>query len=265
VNGVRAAQLGVIVAVIGIGSLWVRPARSAAQSAPPRTGRFIFLRDCAVCHGADATGTNDGPSLQGVGRAAVDFWVSTGRMPLVSDPARDPQTRELRPVPEDQLGNPNAPARRHAPAYTPDVIAALVDYVATIAPGGPDIPAVSTAGADIATGGEVYRLECAACHSWAANGGALYQREAPSLSRATVTQIAEAIRTGPDEMPRFGTSAIPDDQLGDVVAYVQYLDHPNDRGGDPLWHLGPVAEGGVSLIGGMGALLLITRWIGERT
>jgi ubiquinol-cytochrome c reductase cytochrome c subunit len=203
--------------------------------------------------------------LQGVGKAAVDFWVSTGRMPLVSDAARTPTDRTLRPVPEVQLGDPNAATKRHSPAYPPDVIRQLVDYVSSIAPGGLDIPQVSLATGDVSSGGEVYRLECASCHSWAGNGGALYQREAPSLATATPVQIAEAIRTGPGEMPSFGTSAIRSDQLSDVVAYVRYLAHPKDRGGDPLWHLGPVAEGGIALIGGMGILLLIIRWIGEAT
>jgi ubiquinol-cytochrome c reductase cytochrome c subunit len=184
-------------------------------------------------------------------------------MPLVSQPARDPSTGELRPLPDQQLGDPSAPTRRHDPAYPPSVVGAIEDYVATIAPGGPDIPSVSLGGADLSAGGELYRLECAACHSWSGTGGALYQREAPSLGRSSPTEIAEAVRTGPDEMPAFGQSAFSDAQLADMVAYVRYLQHPSDRGGTPLWHLGPVAEGGVAIIAGMGVLLLLIRWIGE--
>lgn len=266
----RSIPFGAVIIVAGFGAAALMSAPIAAQTPTTTTagaasspGRFYYLRDCAVCHGADATGTNRGPSLQGVGRAAVDFWVATGRMPLTATPGRLPATGRLQPLPADQLGDPTAQPRRHNPAYPPDVISALEEYVATIAPGGPDAPAVSLAGADLAEGGETYRLECAACHSWSGTGGALYQREAPSLGRATPTQIAEAVRTGPDQMPAFGASAISDAQLADLVAYVRYLDHPNDRGGAPLWHLGPVAEGGIAIIGGLGALVLLIRWIGE--
>ena len=245
------------------------PGSTTAGPAPTGTtdavGRFYYLRDCSYCHGADARGTNYGPSLQRVGPAAVDFWVSSGRMPLVSVPAQQPSTRQLEPLTEVELGDPNTKPRRHTPAYTPDVVRSIVAYVSSIAPGGPPIPTVSLAHANLSNGGELYRLECAACHSWSATGGALYQREAPALSASTPLQVAEAIRTGPEPMPAFGTSAIPDNQLPDVLAYVEYLKHPNDRGGNPLWHLGPVAEGGVALIGGMGALLLLSRWIGEKT
>jgi len=244
------------------GSSTAGPAASGGAAA---TGRFYFLRDCAYCHGADAAGTNYGPSLRGVGRAAVDFWVSTGRMPLVDAAARDPKTGQLVPLTEAELADAGARPARHTPAYSRNVINAIVDYVGSIAPGGLDIPAVDTAHANVAAGGEVYRLECAACHSWAGTGGALLRREAPGVTRATPVQVAEAIRTGPEPMPAFGTSAIPDDELNNVVAYVRYLAKPNNRGGNPLWYLGPVAEGGVALIGGMGALLLITRWIGEKT
>lgn len=266
-TAVVAARLAVVVVALGLGLTVLRPgagAGAAAADPSPAPGRFLYLRDCAVCHGADATGTNLGPTLQGAGRARVDFWLATGRMPLVSSPARLPATGKLQPLPDVELGDPSAPTHRHNPAYPPQVMGALEDYVASIAPGGPDVPSLSITGADVATGGEVYRLECAACHSWSATGGALYQREAPSLGRATPTQIAEAVRTGPGQMPSFGREAVPDDQLADVVAYVRYLAHPDDRGGASLWHLGPVAEGGVAIIGGLGILLLAVRWIGER-
>ena len=128
--------------------------------------------------------------------------------------------------------------------------------MSSIAPGGPDIPHVDLAGTSLAAGGEVFRAQCAACHSWSGVGGALYQRAAPSLRLATATQIAEAMRTGPGQMPAFGTAAIPADQLDDVVAYVRYLDHPDNRGGQPLWYLGPVAEGAAAIILGLGALML---------
>ena len=77
-------------------------------------------------------------------------------------------------------------------------------------------------------------------------------------------QIAEAVRVGPGTMPAFGAAALTDPQLDDVVAYVRYLDRPKDRGGQPLWHLGPVAEGAVAWFVGLGALLVAVRWMGEK-
>ncbi len=123
---------------------------------------------------------------------------------------------------------------------------------------------MNIARANLAAGGQIYRLQCAACHAWSGVGGALYQRAAPPLRSATPVQIAEAMRTGPGQMPVFGAAAVPPGQLDDVVGYVRYLAHPTNRGGQPLWYLGPVAEGAVALVLGLGALLLASRWIGTR-
>jgi ubiquinol-cytochrome c reductase cytochrome c subunit len=145
------------------------------------------------------------------------------------------------------------------------MIRALVDYAWELTGRtGPDIPHVDLRHAGIARGGELYRLNCAACHSWAGTGGALTERQAPSIAPSTPTQIAEAIRVGPGWMPHFGTAAITDSQLPDVVAYARYSAHPNNRGGQPLGHVGPLAEGAVSVFVGLGLLLLFTRWIGTR-
>lgn len=229
----------------------------------PAAAKQTYLRDCATCHGSDARGTSVAPSLQGVGRAAVNFWVSTGRMPLVRN-GRPPRSPQGQAPPGQYVADPTAQVRRNPPSYPPAMIAALVDYVASIAPGGPDIPSVDINNADLAAGGEIYRLQCAACHAWSGVGGALYQRAAPSLGPATPTQIAEAVRIGPGQMPKFGSSAVPPTQLDDLVGYVRYLDRPQNRGGAPLWYVGPVAEGAVAIVFGLGLLLLLIRWIGTR-
>jgi len=220
------------------------------QAQPQPTIERIFLADCAICHGADARGTNRGPTLVGVGRASLDYYLTTGRMPI-SDPAM-------------HLGNPAEETKRRKPFYSPATIGALEDYIQGITgPEGPPIPNL-LANPDRASGGEVFRLQCAACHSWAADGGALLHREAPELHNATRTQVAEAVRVGPGLMPAFGTAAVDDRQLSDLASYVRYLAHPEDRGGQPLWHLGPFAEGFVAWAIGMVALIFTIRWIGER-
>jgi ubiquinol-cytochrome c reductase cytochrome c subunit len=199
------------------------------------------LADCAVCHAADGSGTDRGPSLKGVGRASVDYMVTTGRMPLAE--------------PTDQL-------ERRTPRYNPADARALIDYATSLTGGGPEIPTVDLASADVAQGGVVFREQCAACHAWAGDGGALLQREAPGLGAATPAQIAEAIRTGPGSMPVFGTAAISDQQLNDTVKFVDSLKHTDDRGGLPLGHIGPVTEGAIAIVGGIGLMLIVSRWIG---
>ncbi|MCU1426704.1 MAG: cytochrome c class [Actinomycetia bacterium] len=229
---------------VAFGATFVGGSVSAVEA--PRPVRDVYLSDCAVCHGADGRGTPEGPSLLKVGAAAIDYWVSTGRMPLPP-------------------GHHGIRIDRRPPKYPRSEIDALVRYVAALTGGGPPIPRVSTVGANVAEGGVQYRLNCAACHSWAGNGGALANREAPALYASTPTQIAEAVRTGPDPMPAFGTAAITDTQLNDLVAYIETLDHPDDRGGNPLWHAGPLAEGAAGIVLGLGAIILATRLIGTRT
>jgi quinol---cytochrome-c reductase cytochrome c subunit len=226
-------------------------ARSPAKSdhtdhaASAQEARAIFLRDCAVCHGADGRGTKQGPSLFHAGPAVVDFWVSTGRMPLPSA---------------------GAEAIRRTPRYSPAVIHALVAYVVSITEGdGRPIPVVDPSAGDVAKGGELFRQQCAACHAWSGDGGALIRREAPSTHPATPTQIAEAVRTGPANMPAFGKAAISDKDLNSLVAYTRYLAAPRDHGGEPLWHVGPLAEGAAAALIGLGLLLIAVRWIGSRS
>jgi ubiquinol-cytochrome c reductase cytochrome c subunit len=242
------------------------PGAAAAPPASLPAARDIYLRDCAACHAADGRGTVRGPNLVGVGRGFVDYELSTGRMPLLGLPAQDPRrTRVLRQLPGVQFNSfPVLPVQRAAPAYPPGVIAALVDFVGSFGVGGPDIPNVDLAGADLARGGQLFRLDCAACHEWAGGGGALLNRVAPALHNATPVQIAEAVRAGPGQMPAFGPAAISTGDLNSLVAYVRYLNHPRDPGGNGLWHLGPFAEGAIALILGVGVLLLVTGWIGER-
>lgn len=258
--------LPLLVAAGAAASVFLAPIRATAteqRAGAPSDVAQIYLADCGVCHGNDARGTDRGPSLVGVGRASLDFQLSSGRMPLTAvGRANDQPGTPLRPLPDKALGDPHMTPRRHNPAYPPQTIARLVDYTAALAGGdGPDIPRVGEG--DVAKGGEVFRLQCAACHAWAGDGGALVHREAPSLHGATATQIAEVVRVGSGQMPAFGTAALGPHELDSIVAYVRYLDDPRDRGGNPLWHLGPFAEGGVALAAVAG-LLLFVRWIGER-
>jgi ubiquinol-cytochrome c reductase cytochrome c subunit len=203
-------------------------------------GRALFLTDCVSCHGADGEGTDQGPDLRGVGAASADFFLSTGRMPNTE--------------PDRQALSKRSP-------YTQDEIDALVAYVASLGP-GPPIPDVNDPEGDLQEGGVLYRLNCQPCHSAAGDGGALSSgRVAPELHGATSTQVGEAMRIGPGPMPVFGEDTFTDEQVNSIVRYVEYLRDPEDEGGLSLGAIGPITEGLVAIVIGLGLLVLAVRWI----
>jgi ubiquinol-cytochrome c reductase cytochrome c subunit len=139
-----------------------------------------------------------------------------------------------------------------------------VTYVASLGD-GPSLPTVDAAAGDLAEGGVIFRDNCAPCHSAAGAGGALsYGRAAPNLHEAEPRQVAAALRSGPGQMPVFGPDIIDEQELDSVVAYVEYLRDPDDRGGLPLGRVGPIPEGFVTWVVGVGALLAMVGWIGTR-
>ncbi len=213
-------------------------------------GRMLYNESCTSCHGPNGeggklSGGDVAPPLVGVGAASVDFYLSTGRMPLAN--TNDPQ------------------AVRKPPAFDPDQIESLVAYVTSLGPGGPAIPELDVEKASLSKGGELYLLNCAACHNAAAVGGALsYGAFAPHLLKSSALEIAEAPRVGPGNMPPFGPETLSDEELNDIVKYVEYLQHPEDPGGNPLGHLGPVTEGLVGLLFGLGSLMAFVAWLGTR-
>jgi ubiquinol-cytochrome c reductase cytochrome c subunit len=224
---------------------WLAADRPAgAQGGPEAEAEQTYLADCASCHGAEGRGTNRGPTLVGVGRASTFYYLSTGRMPIEE---------------------PDARITRSKPAYPPELVEALVEYVDEVAGGGPDVPPVSLESADVARGGRLYRAQCASCHTTAGAGGALLRQEAPSVYPPTPAETAAAIRVGPGTMPAFAETALSDEELNDVVAYVDYLANPQDRGGLSLWHVGPLIEGLVGWVVGLGLLVLLALWIGKPT
>jgi ubiquinol-cytochrome c reductase cytochrome c subunit len=249
VAGYAVVLLGLI--VIGVGYAALTGQGSAASAATPGTvsprtiaeGRELFAVTCASCHGEDAQGTSLAPSLIGVGAAAVDFQVSTGRMP-----AKD-------------LG-PEMP--RKPVTLTNGQIMALADYIASLG-GGPTIPSaaqVSTSGANLALGQSLFITDCAQCHNFDGAGGALtYGKYAPPLTRSTPTQIYEAMLTGPEAMPVFSDTTITPAQKRDIIAYITAVRAEPNPGGFSLGRIGPVTEGLVGFLGGIGVLIFLAMWI----
>jgi len=222
--------------------------RAPAASAEEQRGHELFLTGCSSCHGVAGQGLRvqgevRGPSLQDSGAAAAYYQLTTGRMPLAAS---------------DDL------PKRKPPAYGPADIRALVAYVASLGH-GPAVPDVQTAQGDLAVGGELFRANCQACHSATGAGGALsYGRAAPSLSRATPTQVGAAMRSGPGQMPVFSPKTLSAHDVDSIARYVRYLEHPDDRGGLALGRLGPIPEGLLIWVLGIGSLLIACVWIGGR-
>lgn len=216
------------------------------------TGEALYEVGCSSCHGLDGAGLvapdggQRGPSLLASGEASAFYYLSTGRMPLANS---------------DEL-----PVRKD-PAYTPEEIDALVAYVGSLGAGeGPVVPEVDLAAGDLAEGGDLFRANCQACHSASGAGGALsYGRAAPNLAPAGPLQIAAAMRAGPGQMPVFGPDVLDDGELDSIVGYVRYLRNPEDPGGLPIGRTGPVPEGFVAWVVGLGALVGLIAWIGTRS
>ena len=209
----------------------------------PDPGRQLYIQGCSSCHGLSGEGTPTVPSLVNAGAAAVDFYVSSGRMPL------------------DQ---PMAQAPRKKPRYNRPQIDALASYVASLG-GGPPIPAIEPESGNLAEGQELYANNCAACHNSNGSGGSVGRSFiAPALHVATPLQAAEAMRTGPGTMPVFGENTLSDDQVNSILKYIEFLDHAPNPGGLSIGHIGPVAEGFIAWIVGLGLLLGVARWIGTR-
>ena len=113
----RSPLAGLVVLLMGLlvtGGLYavLSPATAETSEADQSTvdqGRALFLVGCASCHGKNGEGivtkrgTQYGPPLAGVGAAAVDFQVGTGRMPMA---------------------RPGVQAQRKKVVYTPEEISA---------------------------------------------------------------------------------------------------------------------------------------------
>jgi ubiquinol-cytochrome c reductase cytochrome c subunit len=219
-------------------------APSAAQQAQIASGRSVFMQSCATCHGFAAQGTTGvAPGLIGVGAAAVDFQVSTGRMPA-----------------KDQ-GDENP---RKPPALTNAQAHAVAAYIASLG-GGPAIPSaadVSTAGTNVGLGQQLFVSDCAQCHNDDGAGGALtYGKYAPPLTASTPTQIFEAMLTGPEAMPVFNNTTITPSEKADIISYVTQTRTEPNPGGVSLGRVGPVTEGLVAFLGLLLFMVLAAMWI----
>ncbi|HJZ08203.1 MAG TPA: c-type cytochrome [Trebonia sp.] len=246
VAGYAALLLGLVVVALVYGSLTSRGGVSQAAVGAQqniRAGKDLFQATCSSCHGLEAQGTSQAPSLIGAGAAAVYFQMSTGRMPA------------------KEVGAEN---ERGPVTFTPQQIEDIAGYVASLG-GGPAIPTaeqVDPRKGNPGVGEELFSANCAQCHGFAGAGGALtYGKDAPPLTRATPTQIYEAMLTGPEAMPVFGDGTITPAEKQDIIAYVIATRDEANPGGFSLGRTGTVTEGLLGWIGGLGFLVIIAMWL----
>ena len=242
------------VALIGAGALYslLLPAPQTAHadsgdSAQLAQGQQLYENACITCHGSNLQGESDrGPSLIGVGSAAVYFQVSTGRMPLAGQSAQ---------------------AEQKPPRYTAAQMDALGAYIEAHG-GGPQAPAATAdlTNGNPARGGDLFRLNCTSCHNFTGQGGALSSGKfAPSLQNATPSQLYTAMLSGPQNMPKFSDRQLTPQEKKDIIAYVSSVQNGNnDPGGDGLGGLGPISEGFIAWVVGIAALVGVTLWIGAK-
>ncbi len=211
-------------------------------------GRQLYETSCISCHGRNAQGVPDrGPSLIGVGSAAVEFQVGTGRMPAAREEAQ---------------------VDAKAPQFTLDQARQIGAYIQALG-GGPQLPPPGEslgAGGDAAHGGELFRVNCSSCHAFGGGGGALSSGKfAPSLEDSTDREMYAAMLTGPQNMPVFGDNQLTPDEKQDIIAYIQNLQDDVDPGGWGIGRIGPVTEGLAIFLIGIVALVFTTLWIAGKS
>ncbi|WP_067497916.1 cytochrome c [Actinoplanes sp. TFC3] len=222
-------------------------------STAAQEGQALFNNSCITCHGPQAQGVEGrGPSLVGVGSAAVEFQVGTGRMPMTRQEAQAEQKR---------------------PVFDETQTKQLGQYIQELG-GGPQIPAGSLT-QDIkqnpealANGGELFRLNCAQCHGNVGAGGALSSGKfAPSLHDPSPQQIYGAMLTGPQNMPVFGDNELTPEQKTEIITYItQQIQDDKDPGG--LFNLGgygPATEGLAIFVVGITILVFASLWIAGKS
>ena len=264
----RSRYAGVVVMLLGLlvtGGAYavLSPAQADEEAASQSTveqGRALFLVGCASCHGKNGEGittqrgTQYGPPLAGVGAAAVDFQVGTGRMPMA---------------------RPGVQAPRKDVVYSDEEIEALAAFVASLGP-GPSIPSQESYDPlaipedereeAIVRGGEFFRTNCTACHNFAGTGGALPGgKYAPTLIGVEDKYLYEAMLTGPQQMPVFSDKVLKPEEKREIIAYINSLEENPNFGGAAMGAYGPVSEGLFAWLLGIGSLVGFAVWIASNS
>ncbi|MGW0036099.1 cytochrome bc1 complex diheme cytochrome c subunit [Gordonia sp. NPDC003376] len=265
-SGAILLLAGLMMAGVLASLLTPKPQVATADSADAslvQSGKKLYETSCVTCHGANLQGVPDrGPSLLGVGDAAVYFQVSTGRMPAARGEAQ---------------------AQRKPPKFTTAQIDQLGAYIQAMG-GGPTViyehnpdgsiktengvrvvAQESLRGDNLGRGGELFRLNCASCHNFTGRGGALSGgKYAPTLDGVKEQQIYTAMLTGPQNMPKFSNRQLSEDEKKDIIGFVKYVTESKPQGGLGIGGFGPVSEGMVMWFVGVVAIVAGAMWMGSR-
>ena len=218
---------------------------SAARSATAQNGEGVKTLD----------GNQFGPPLAGVGAAAVDFQVGTGRMP-----AAQPGPQILQ-----------KPVRLHAHARSPSSRrtsprSAPVPAIPNAADYSLDGLTTRSARRRSPRGGQIFLTNCTACHNFAGAGGAMPRGGyAPKIRGVEPKYIFEAMLTGPQAMDTFSNGNLSPEEKRDIIAYLQSLQDNPGYGGFGLGGIGPVSEGLFAWLVGIGSLVGVAVWIAAHT
>jgi ubiquinol-cytochrome c reductase cytochrome c subunit len=221
--------------------LFIAPILLAAVVGAAAPGPRIYAENCASCHGAQQQGSADGPSLHQVGMAEVDFYLTTGRMPAAA--------------PWVEVAHRDERAGQQLPLAQ---IRALEAYLAPVVAGGPALPEVID-GQHADRGRLLYEINCQQCHAVGGNGGSIGRADwAPALHEATINEVADAVRAGPGEMPRFGEQQLTPADLDDLAGYVLSMDAAQPgNAGIPSPSTGPVPEGALGYVAIIGLIMFV--------
>lgn len=275
-RGPVAGLLVILLGLLCMGGLWTAFSPANAEKTEMTSaeklelGRELFSTSCATCHGQNGEGivaadglSNWGPSLAGVGAAAFDFQLATGRMPMAS---------------------PGHQAPRKTPAFSEEEIEALAYFGATLG-AGPAVPDKEQYDLDtyaelngldeeqqrqaIVRGGALFLTNCTACHNFDGSGGAMpWGRYAPKLKGVESKHIYEAMLTGPQQMPLFSNAVLTPQDKRDIIAYIESIQDREETpayGGFGMGGLGPVSEGLFAWLVGLGSLVGFAYWIAAHT
>lgn len=242
------------------GIAWAQPpsgiVRPTTEPSSPslQLGAQLFAGNCSSCHGIAGSGIKSprpgagnimgaAPSLRGVGAMAPDFYLRTGFMPL---------------------GNIHEQPRPNRVLFSETELRSLVAYVASLG-SGPSIPHPDPAAGSLSKGMHLYTLHCAGCHQEQAEGGFATGAWIPPLQGVSATQIAEAVRIGPYEMPTFSRKQITDSELNSIIRFVLATNHHDDnRGGWRIGNIGPIPEGLVTWWIALPLLIIACMLVGRR-
>jgi ubiquinol-cytochrome c reductase cytochrome c subunit len=222
-----------------------QPARAQATPEQMERGALLYQQRCAQCHGGNGSGgvvqgtDRPAPAVDQVEVAYVDLVLRSGRMPPPGDPF-DNRLRE--------------------PTVTGEDREALVAWMTDAFGLEGEIPEVQAG--DPAEGLPVYAVQCAHCHGSSGGGGVAGAGAfTPPLTSYEPVVIAEAIRVGPFEMPRFSEEQLTDEEVGAVAGYLAAVEQEQ---GTPIFGLVEINPVYASAFVALLALVVVLSlfWIG---